>query len=73
MLTSLAVNCQSLLAKRELFINLIDTYNPDIIFGTKSWLKSDILSSEIFPTDYFVMSGWLWWSFYCLPRIFNFM
>ena len=54
MLTSLAVNCQSLLAKRESFMNLIDTYNPDIIFGTESWLKSDILSSEVFPIGYSV-------------------
>ena len=35
-------------------MNLIDTHNPDIIFGTESWLNSDILSSEIFPDGYSV-------------------
>ena len=53
-LTSLTVNCQSLLAKRESFMNLIDTHNPDIIFGTESWLRPDILSSELFPSGYVV-------------------
>ena len=53
-LTSLTVNCQSLLAKKESFFNLLDTYNPDIIFGTESWLKPDLLSSEVFPAGYSV-------------------
>lgn len=53
-LTSLTVNCQSLLAKKESFLNLIDTYKPDIVFGTESWLKSDVLSSEVFPECYSV-------------------
>ena len=43
-LISLTVNCQSLLAKRDSFMNLIDTYHPDIIFGTESWLNPDIAS-----------------------------
>jgi len=33
---------------------LLDTHNPDIVFGTESWLKPDILSSEVFPTGYSV-------------------
>ena len=53
-LTSLTVNCQSLLVKKESFFNLLNTYNPDIIFGTESWLRPDILSSEVFPADYSV-------------------
>ena len=53
-LTSLTVNCQSLLAKKESFLSLLDTYNPDIIFGTESWLKPDILSSEVFPVGHSV-------------------
>ena len=32
-LTSLTVNCQSLLAKRESFMNLIEIYHPDIILA----------------------------------------
>ena len=33
-------------------MNLINTYCPEIIFGSESWLNSDISSSEIFPTGY---------------------
>jgi len=29
-------------------MNLINTYHPDIICGTESWLNSDISSSEVF-------------------------
>ena len=54
MLTTLIVNCQSLLAKRESFLNLINTFTPDVIFGSESWLKSDISSSKIFPAEYSV-------------------
>jgi len=31
---------------------LLDTYNPDVVFGTESRLKPDILSSEVFPEGY---------------------
>ena len=41
-------------------MNLISIHNPDIIFDTESWLKSDISSSEVFPTGY---------SVYCHDRI----
>ena len=53
-LTVLTLNCQSILAKRGSFINLIDAHNPDIIIGSESWLKSDILSCEVFPPGYTV-------------------
>ena len=53
-LMSLTVNFQSLLAKKESFINLLDTYNPDIVFGKESWLKPDVLSSEAFPEGHSV-------------------
>ena len=35
-------------------MNLIDSHNPDIIFGTESWLNHDISSSELFPDGYSV-------------------
>ena len=35
-------------------MNLIDTYHPDIIFGTESWLNPDISSCELFPEGYSV-------------------
>ena len=53
-LTPLTANCQSLLAKKNHFINLLNTYNPDVVFGTESWLKPDILSSKVFPEGYSV-------------------
>ena len=30
-------------------MNLIETYHPDIIFGTESWLNPDMSSCELFP------------------------
>jgi len=35
-------------------LNLINTHSPDIIFGSESWLKDVIYSSELFPIDYTV-------------------
>ena len=51
-ITTLTLNCQSLLPKRESFMNLINTYHPDIICGTESWLNSNIFSSEVFSSGY---------------------
>ena len=53
-LSAITLNCQSLFTKRETFINLIEFYNRDIIFGSESWLKSDIKSTEVFPSNYIV-------------------
>ena len=33
-------------------MTLVDTYNPDIIIGTESWLKEEIGNTEIFRADY---------------------
>ena len=33
----LIINCQSILAKKPSFLNLINDNNPDFIVGTKSW------------------------------------
>ena len=51
-LTSLTVNCQSLLAKKNHF--LIHITQKLIVFGTESWLNTDVLSSEAFPEGYSV-------------------
>jgi hypothetical protein len=50
-LTILNVNCQSIKAKKEQMLNLIDAVKPDIIIGTESWLKAGEHSSECLPTD----------------------
>ena len=38
-LSILVLNCQSVVAKKESFLNLISSYSPDIIVGSESWLK----------------------------------
>ena len=54
LLSALVLNCQSLVAKKESFINLLDIHRPDIAFGSESWLKPSIISSEVFPSGYIV-------------------
>jgi hypothetical protein len=34
------------------FWNLMDTYNPDVVIGTESWLSEEINNAEIFRDDY---------------------
>ena len=53
-LSSLILNCQSPLAKKESFVNLLDLHHPDIVFGSESWSKPNIVYSEVFPSDYTV-------------------
>jgi hypothetical protein len=31
---------------------LIDTYNPDVVTGTESWLTEEISNAEVFRADY---------------------
>ena len=31
--------------------NVIDTYNPDVVIGTESWLSEEINNSEVFRDD----------------------
>ena len=47
----LNINCQSLPAKKEPFLCLIDQHKPDIIIGTESWLTSQHTDNEFFPTE----------------------
>ena len=49
-----AINFQSVCAKKEEFWCLIDAAKPDVIIGSETWLKPDISDSEIFPPGYHV-------------------
>jgi hypothetical protein len=51
-LALLQVNCRSIYNKALEFWNLVDTYNPDIIIGMKSWLREEIGKAEIFRADF---------------------
>ena len=33
---------------------MVDSVKPDMVVGTESWLRTDILNSEIFPSNYTV-------------------
>ncbi len=51
-LTVLVINCQSIVNKKALLSTTIDSHKPDIIIGTESWLRNDIHTSEIFPSNF---------------------
>jgi hypothetical protein len=51
-LVVLLVNCRSIYNKALEFWNLVDTYNPDVVIGTESWLKEDIGNAEVFRADF---------------------
>ena len=48
----LIINCQSVLAKKPSFLNLINENNLNFIVGTEFWLSPNVHSSEIFPPTY---------------------
>jgi hypothetical protein len=45
-LVLLQVNCRSIYNKVLNFWNLIDTYNPDVVIGTESWLSMEISNAK---------------------------
>jgi hypothetical protein len=51
-LAVLQVICRSIYNKALEFWNLVDTYNPDVVIGTESWLKEDIRNAEVFRADF---------------------
>ena len=53
-LSALVVNCQSLVAKKASFLNLLNARHPDIVFRCESWLNASISNSEIFPPNHTV-------------------
>ena len=46
------INCQSIKNKTPEFETFIESTDQDIVLGTESWLKPEILNSEIFPPQY---------------------
>ena len=53
-LVLLQVNCRSICKKILEFWNLMDTYNPDVVIGTQSWLSEEINNAEVFRDDYII-------------------
>ena len=51
-LVLLQVNCRSICNKVMEFWNLIETYNPEVVRGTESWLNEEINDAEVFRADY---------------------
>jgi len=51
-LVVLQVNCRSVYNKAIELWNLVDTYSPDVVIGTESWLKEDINNAEVFRADF---------------------
>ena len=49
------INFQSILAKKAEFSLFTNEQQPDIIFGTETWLLPEIKSTEFFPPDYSVI------------------
>jgi hypothetical protein len=52
LLVLLQVNCRSICNKILEFWNLIDTYNPNVVIGTESWLNEEINNADVFSDDY---------------------
>lgn len=50
--TILNLNFHSIKNKKAETLNIIDSYNPDIIIGTETWLNDSVHNSEIFPPNY---------------------
>ena len=50
------INCQSVSAKKDKFLTVIEDENPDIVVGTESWLTPNHYSGEIFPQQHQVFS-----------------
>jgi len=44
----LQANCRNICNKFFELWNLIDTYNPDVVIGTESWLGEEINNAEVF-------------------------
>ena len=82
LLSALVLNCQSIIAKKECFMNLLDVYHPDIyhpdvyhpdiVFGCESWPKLCIVPSKVFPAGCTIYCNdhddRSWWSVYCLSQ-----
>ena len=49
-LVLLQINCRSICNNILEFWNLIDTYNPDVVIGTESWLSEETNNVEVLGT-----------------------
>ena len=49
-----AINFQSVCAKKKEIWCLIDAAKPDVVIGSETWIRPDISDSEIFPPGYHV-------------------
>jgi hypothetical protein len=45
-------NFRSIYIKTLDLWNVIDTYDPDVVIRTESWLREEISNAEIFRVDY---------------------
>jgi hypothetical protein len=48
----MVINIQSVLAKRTEWLEAIATANPDVVIGSETWLRPDILDNEFMPPEY---------------------
>jgi hypothetical protein len=48
----LQLNCRSIVSKSVEFSTLVEIQSPDVIIGTESWLKEDMLNDEVFPMGF---------------------
>jgi hypothetical protein len=48
----LQVNCKSVYNKAIELWSLVDTYTPDVVSGTESWIKEDISIVEVFSVNF---------------------
>ena len=49
------VNCQSLVNKKPLFYNLVESTKPDIIAATETWFTGQIHDAEYFNLDHYTV------------------
>ena len=52
LLKVITVNIQSILAKKTEWLELLASSNPDIVIGSETWLRPDILDNEVVPQEY---------------------
>ena len=45
------INFQSILENKPQFFSFVDSYKPDIIVGTETWLAPDLYDSEYIPPE----------------------
>jgi hypothetical protein len=51
-LVILQINCRRILNNNLEFRNFVDTYKPDVIISTETWLREEINNTEVFRVDY---------------------